>query len=92
MMATTFVVVVCRRQVSDLLEWNALFNRAISKWFDLARVKGFARVDLACQLDAQVQISSNELRQSSSYIDVRQTRDERNLLISKCKSRPLYWR
>lgn len=47
-----------------------MFDRAIVKWFDLARVKGFARVDLACQLDSQVQISSNEIRHTSSYIDV----------------------
>ncbi|KAI6187857.1 Protein unc-13-like protein D [Aphelenchoides besseyi] len=54
----------------DTIEWDPMFDRAIAKWFDLARVKGFARVDLACQLDAQVQISSNEFRHTSSYIDV----------------------
>ncbi|KAI6214820.1 Protein unc-13-like protein D [Aphelenchoides besseyi] len=54
----------------DAIEWDPMFDRAIAKWFDLARVKGFARVDLACQLDAQVQISSNEFRHTSSYIDV----------------------
>ncbi|KAI6176733.1 Protein unc-13-like protein D [Aphelenchoides bicaudatus] len=54
----------------DEFEWDPMFDRAIVKWFDLARVKGFARVDLACQLDAQVQISSTEARQTSSYIDV----------------------
>jgi hypothetical protein len=50
----------------DAFEWDPMFDRAVAKWFDLARVKAFARVDLACQLDAQVQISANEIRHTSS--------------------------
>lgn len=42
------------RYKMDALEWDASFDRAIAKWLDLARVKAFARVELACQLDAQV--------------------------------------
>lgn len=30
------------------------FDQTILRWVDLAKIKAFARVDLACQLDAQV--------------------------------------
>lgn len=58
------------RHKLDALDWHGMFDKAIGKWLDLARVRAFARVDLACQLDAQVQIPSNEIRHTSSYIDV----------------------
>uniref|UniRef100_A0A914DYX8 C2 domain-containing protein n=1 Tax=Acrobeloides nanus TaxID=290746 RepID=A0A914DYX8_9BILA len=54
----------------DNLEWDTTFDRAICKWMDIARTKAFARVDLACQLDAQIQITANEVRHTSSYVDI----------------------
>lgn len=54
----------------DGLEWDSTFDRVVGKWIDVARNKAFSRVDLACQLDAQLQISGSEIRHTSSYVDV----------------------
>ncbi|KAI1705747.1 c2 domain-containing protein [Ditylenchus destructor] len=59
------------RYKMESVDWSSTFDRAISKWLDVAKVKAFARVELACQLDAQIQIqSSNEIRHTSSYVDI----------------------
>uniref|UniRef100_A0A915C336 BAI1-associated protein 3 n=1 Tax=Parascaris univalens TaxID=6257 RepID=A0A915C336_PARUN len=50
-------------------EWGFIFDRAIGKWTDLMRVRAFARVDLSCQLDANIQ-ASNDIKYSSSYVDI----------------------
>jgi BAI1-associated protein 3 len=59
-----------QRYKMDAIEWDNAFDRNIGKWIDIARNKAFARVDLACQLDAQIQISNSEVKHTSSYVDV----------------------
>uniref|UniRef100_A0A915DV92 Uncharacterized protein n=1 Tax=Ditylenchus dipsaci TaxID=166011 RepID=A0A915DV92_9BILA len=59
------------RYKMESVDWSPTFDRAISKWLDVAKIKAFARVELACQLDAQIQIqASNEIRHTSSYVDI----------------------
>lgn len=58
------------RYKMESIDWSQTFDRAIAKWLDVARGKAFARVELACQLDAQIQITSNEIRHTSSYVDI----------------------
>lgn len=54
----------------DALDWDSTFDRVVGKWIDVARNKAFARVELACQLDAQLQITGSEIKHTSSYVDV----------------------
>uniref|UniRef100_A0A0K0D0U6 C2 domain-containing protein n=1 Tax=Angiostrongylus cantonensis TaxID=6313 RepID=A0A0K0D0U6_ANGCA len=54
----------------DLSEWYGLFNRGIRKFLDLAKDKALARISLSCQLDVPICTSSNDMRHSSSHVDV----------------------
>jgi len=54
----------------DALDWDSTFDRVVGKWIDVSRNKAFARVELACQLDAQLQITGSEIKHTSSYVDV----------------------
>uniref|UniRef100_A0AC35U571 C2 domain-containing protein n=1 Tax=Rhabditophanes sp. KR3021 TaxID=114890 RepID=A0AC35U571_9BILA len=51
-------------------DYKIYFDRVIGKWIDLARIKAFARVDLSCTLDSNLQLSTNELKYTSSYVDI----------------------
>lgn len=55
-------------------------------------MKAFARVDLACQLDAQIQISSNEIRHTSSYIDVCHIISQIILILEKMNVKEIHLR
>ncbi|VDK43292.1 unnamed protein product [Anisakis simplex] len=57
------------KYAEDNDEWGFIFDKAISKWIDLVRVRAFARVNLSCQLDTMIQ-ASNDIRHSSSYVDI----------------------
>ncbi|CAD6185172.1 unnamed protein product [Caenorhabditis auriculariae] len=59
-----------RVRVKDESEWYAIFNKGIKKFFELAREKALARVQLSCQLDMPISTSSNDMRHSSSHIDI----------------------
>ncbi|KJH42395.1 C2 domain protein [Dictyocaulus viviparus] len=54
----------------DLSEWYSVFNKGIRKFLDVAKEKALARVSLSCQLDVPICTSSNDMRHSSSHIDV----------------------
>ncbi|TMS36235.1 hypothetical protein L596_003449 [Steinernema carpocapsae] len=54
----------------DKSDWSQIFDRVVVKWMDTAKLKAFGRVELACQLDATIQIASSEIRHTSSYVDV----------------------
>lgn len=54
----------------DESEWYGIFNRGIKHFLNLAKEKALARISLSCQLDVPICTSSNDMRHSSSHIDV----------------------
>ena len=58
------------RYKMEEIDWSSTFDRLFAKWLDIARVKAFSRVELSFQLDAQIQITSSEIRHTSSYVDL----------------------
>ncbi|KHJ99920.1 C2 domain protein [Oesophagostomum dentatum] len=54
----------------DESEWYGIFNRGIKNFLTLAKEKALARISLSCQLDVPITTSSNDMRHSSSHIDV----------------------
>ncbi|KAK6033334.1 C2 domain protein [Ostertagia ostertagi] len=54
----------------DESEWYGIFNRGIKNFLELAKEKALARISLSCQLDVPICTSSNDMRHSSSHIDV----------------------
>ncbi|ETN69046.1 hypothetical protein NECAME_01156 [Necator americanus] len=54
----------------DESEWYGIFNRGIKNFLNLAKEKALARISLSCQLDVPICTSSNDMRHSSSHIDV----------------------
>ncbi|ULT80637.1 hypothetical protein L3Y34_010887 [Caenorhabditis briggsae] len=59
-----------RVRVRDESEWYAIFNKGIKKFLEVAKDKALARVNLSCQLDMPISTSSNDMRHSSSHIDI----------------------
>ncbi|CAJ0946889.1 unnamed protein product, partial [Mesorhabditis belari] len=59
-----------RVRVRDEPEWSDIFNRGIKKFLDVARDKALARVALACQLDMPITAGANDMKQSSSHVDI----------------------
>ncbi|EGT30138.1 hypothetical protein CAEBREN_23566 [Caenorhabditis brenneri] len=59
-----------RVRVRDESEWYAIFNKGIKKFLEVAKEKALARVHLSCQLDMPISTSSNDMRHSSSHIDI----------------------
>ncbi|CEF60676.1 C2 domain and Munc13 homology 1 domain and Mammalian uncoordinated homology 13, domain 2 and Mammalian uncoordinated homology 13, subgroup, domain 2-containing protein [Strongyloides ratti] len=51
-------------------DWRYQFDRVVAKWIDISRIKAFSRVDLSCKLDSSLQLTSNELKYTSSYVDI----------------------
>ncbi|VDL76860.1 unnamed protein product [Nippostrongylus brasiliensis] len=54
----------------DESDWQPIFNRGIKNFLNLAKDKAIARISLSCQLDVPICTSSNDMRHSSSHIDV----------------------
>ncbi|VDN03420.1 unnamed protein product [Thelazia callipaeda] len=59
-----------RKNDTDADDLGYIFDKAISKWVDLVRVRAFVRVDLACQLDVSIQGTNSAVKQTSSYVDI----------------------
>uniref|UniRef100_A0A0N4Z372 C2 domain-containing protein n=1 Tax=Parastrongyloides trichosuri TaxID=131310 RepID=A0A0N4Z372_PARTI len=51
-------------------DWRYQFDRVVTKWIDIARIKAFSRVDLSCKLDSSLQLTSSDLKYTSSYVDI----------------------
>ncbi|PAV70519.1 hypothetical protein WR25_19405 [Diploscapter pachys] len=59
-----------RVRVRDESDWYAIFNRGTKKFLDVSREKALARVALSCQMDMPISTAMNDMRYSSSHIDV----------------------
>ncbi|CAI5455212.1 unnamed protein product [Caenorhabditis angaria] len=59
-----------RVRIKDESEWYVIFHRGIKKFLEVAKEKALARINLSCQLDMPISTSSNDMRHSSSHIDI----------------------